>query len=141
MVLQQAVTVEVSTLIRQGNQQEEFAFQEPGQLVQMGNQKRYLRYVERQNELETPIQFRFDQDQVILSRHGQLRSTMVFDQHQATISKYPTVYGVIDLTVRTQDLKVTIDWLRGQGEVWIKYQLLNQGQLLGNYQIKLQFKA
>ena len=78
---------------------------------------------------------------MILSRHGQLRSTLVFDQHQTTISKYPTVYGVIDLTVRTQDLKVTIDWLRGQGEVRIKYQLLNQGQLLGNYQIKLQFKA
>lgn len=141
MVEQQAVQVEIATLIRQGDQQEEFAFQEPGQLVQMANQKRYLRYVERQNEIETPVQFRFDQEQVILSRQGQLKSMMVFDQQQATISKYPTAYGLIDLTIQTQDLKVDINWPQGHGSVLIKYQLLNQGQLLGNYRIKLQFKA
>lgn len=141
MVEQQVVQVEIATLIRQGDQQEEFAFQEPGQLVQMANQKRYLRYVERQNEIETPVQFRFDQEQVILSRQGQLKSMMVFDQQQATITKYPTAYGLIDLTIQTQDLKVDINWPQAQGSVLIKYQLLNQGQLLGNYRIKLQFKA
>jgi len=141
MVEQQAVQVEIATLIRQGDQQEEFAFQEPGQLVQMANQKRYLRYVERQNAIETPVQFRFDQEQVILSRQVQLKSMMVFDQQQATITKYPTAYGLIDLTIQTQDLKVDINWPQAQGSVLIKYQLLNQGQLLGNYRIKLQFKA
>lgn len=134
------VQVKLSSTITQEGQQERFDFEEAGTFVEI-NGKYYLRYVEHQQGQETPVQFRFDEDLVRLRRKSVVETNLLFDPRQATIMRYRTQYGLINLEVETQRLDRQVDPITPAGQVTVSYQLKNGGQVVGSYQLELQFTA
>lgn len=129
----------LATTIRQDDQQEQFTFDEDGNFVEL-NGKYYLRYVEHQNGQTTPVQFRLD-DQVHLHRNGELTTLLDFDLAAPTYTRYRTQYGVIRLEVLTSRLEKEVDPGTPAGRLQLEYVLKTAGQIVGSYQLQLQFGA
>lgn len=134
------VQVKLSSTITQEGQQERFDFDEEGTFVEM-NGKYYLRYVEHQQGQATPVQVRFDEKFVRLRRQSVVETNLLFDPTQSTIMRYRTQYGLINLEVATDQLDQQLDTEKPAGHVWVSYQLKNAGQIVGSYQLELQFTA
>ena len=132
------VHVELTTVMEQDGHQERFHFSEDGQFVEL-NGKYYLRYHEHQNGQITPVQFRLYNDELHLRRSGVRETAFTFLNRQTTKSRYQTEYGIIDLAVTTNRLLVDFDPTAARGTVDLEYQLVSSGQLIGTYQLQLQF--
>lgn len=134
------VHVKLSTTINQGGQQEDFTFTEEGTFVEM-NGKYYLRYIEHQDGQETPVQVKFEDELIRLRRRGNVETNLFLDPHQETIMRYRTEYGMINIDVLTESLEKDVDIDAPAGHASVKYQLKQAGQLIGSYQLELQFTA
>lgn len=133
------VTVRVVTVIEQGGQTERFSFEEAGQLVELANGQRYLRYVEHQAGVSTPVQIRLGDD-LQITRSGEVRTRLTFSEETETTSRYRTPYGVIPLTVTTDELVRDLDW-PAKGTLRLRYRLRAGTEEVGHYQLELQFEA
>lgn len=118
-----------------------YQFEEDGQFVTLENGQHYLRYVEHQDRQATPVQFRLDRNEIHLVRNGAQRTHLKFTPGGENLTHYQTEYGRIALRVVTNDLQADLDFPASLGEIKICYQLLVADQLVGNYQIQLQFGA
>ncbi|KRL28737.1 hypothetical protein FD27_GL001518 [Limosilactobacillus frumenti DSM 13145] len=132
------VHVELTTVMEQDGQQERFHFTEDGQFVNL-NGKYYLRYHEHQQGQTTPVQFRLNNDELHLRRSGIRETVFTFLNRQTTKARYQTEYGIIDLEVTTNRLLVDFDPIAARGNVDLEYQLVSGNQLVGTYQLQLQF--
>lgn len=132
------VHVELTTVMEQNGQQERFHFAEEGQFVEL-NGNYYLRYQEHQEGQTTPVQFRLGNDELHLRRSGVRETAFTFLNRQTTKARYQTEYGKIDLAVTTNRLLVDFDPTAARGNVDLEYQLVSSGQLVGTYQLQLQF--
>lgn len=135
------MAVHLTTSMTMGGETEHFEFTESGQLIRLNGGQVYLRYVEHQDGQETPVQFRLDGDAVQLSRRGPRETRLVFRKDVETTTRYQTEYGIIHLGVDTQELVKEVDFTGQQGQISVRYQLKNNGQVLGTYRIELQFQA
>ncbi|MBA2914602.1 DUF1934 domain-containing protein [Limosilactobacillus frumenti] len=124
--------------MEQDGQQERFHFTEDGQFVNL-NGKYYLRYHEHQQGQTTPVQFRLNNDELHLRRSGIRETVFTFLNRQTTKARYQTEYGIIDLEVTTNRLLVDFDPIAARGNVDLEYQLVSGNQLVGTYQLQLQF--
>lgn len=124
----------------QDGQSESFSFAEDGEFINL-NGKYYLRYLEHQQGVATPVQFRLDDGEVHLHRQGTTETRFVFDLAQPTISRYQTEYGIMHLHVITTKLERDIDPDKPAGKLAVSYQLQAGGQVVGSYQLQLQFAA
>ena len=132
------VHVELTTVMEQDGQQERFHFIEDGQFVNL-NGKYCLRYHEHQQGQTTPVQFRLNNDELHLRRSGIRETVFTFLNRQTTKARYQTEYGIIDLEVTTNRLLVDFDPTAARGNVDLEYQLVSGSQLVGTYQLQLQF--
>ncbi|WP_310735857.1 DUF1934 domain-containing protein [Limosilactobacillus rudii] len=132
------VKVKLSTTITQDGQQEHFDFVEAGSFVEI-NGKYYLRYLEHQDGQETPVQIKFEDELVRLRRRGSSETNLFLDPRQETVMRYRTQYGILNLNVVTEHLEKEVDVQQPAGQVSIKYQLKQAGQIIGSYQLELQF--
>ena len=107
----------------------------------MENGQHYLRYVEHQGSQATPVQFRLAPDEIHLVRSGAQKTHFRFANGSEHLTHYQTEYGRIALRVVTNRLDTDLNLAAIAGHVEIRYQLLMQDQLIGNYQIQLQFGA
>ncbi|MCD7135319.1 DUF1934 domain-containing protein [Limosilactobacillus rudii] len=122
----------------QDGQQEHFDFVEAGSFVEI-NGKYYLRYLEHQDGQETPVQIKFEDELVRLRRRGSSETNLFLDPRQETVMRYRTQYGILNLNVVTEHLEKEVDVQQPAGQVSIKYQLKQAGQIIGSYQLELQF--
>lgn len=122
-----------------GSETEHFEFTESGQLIRLNGGQIYLRYLEHQDNQETPVQFRLDEDRVQLDRRGPRQTRLVFEAGSETTTRYQTEYGIIHLGVETRQLIKKVDFTNHAGSLQAAYRLKNQGQVLGTYRIQLQF--
>lgn len=132
-----AVTVKLQTSILQNDETEQFKFNETGQLVQMKDVY-YLRYQEGAQKI--PVTFKFDQSgTVLLTRNASNRTRFCFQANHTFATHYQSEYGLIKMDVKTIRLLQETDFTAGHGKVAIDYELWAQAQLIGKYQIRLQF--
>lgn len=124
----------------QDGQQETFQFEEAGEFINL-NGKYYLRYLEHQNGAVTPVRFRLDDGAVSLHRQGATETWLDFDQHRSTITRYRTEYGMMQLRVVTSRLERFLDPLVPVGRLAVDYELHVGSQIIGSYQLELQFAA
>ena len=134
------VKISLRTVISQDGQQEQFNFQETGEFIEL-NGKHYLRYQEHQNGQVTPVQFRLDEEEVHLHRQGATETRLIFDRERPTLTRYQTEYGALTLQVVTNQLVRQVDPLAPAGRLIAAYQLRAADQLIGSYQLELQFTA
>lgn len=132
------VQVQLTTVIEQDGQREQFTFNEAGNFVEL-NGKYYLRYLEHQNGQTTSVQFRLD-DHIHLHRSGELTTLLNFDLNKPLPTRYRTQYGVISLEVRTSRLEKELTPAIPAGQLAVDYSLAAAGQVVGSYRLRLQFK-
>ncbi|MBU5310356.1 DUF1934 domain-containing protein [Ligilactobacillus saerimneri] len=112
-----------------------------GQLVNK-EEATYIRYREEDG---TRVMFKLvTDDQVMLTRTtGQHRTALQFDTTATKVTNhYHTPYGMIELVTRTTRLDHVLDLTKQpQGHLAIDYRLYQGVSLLGEYKIRLQFKA
>lgn len=132
------VHVDLTTVMEQDGQQDRFHFTEEGQFVEL-NGTYFLRYQEHQQGQVTPVQFRLSDAELHLRRSGVRETVFTFVNQQTTKAHYQTEYGKIDLEVTTNRLLVDFDPVAARGSVDLEYQLVASNQLVGTYQLQLQF--
>lgn len=65
-------------------------------------------------------------DKLVLEREGNVSAKMDFKKGETSISLYNTPYGVLDLQIHTEDLKVDIN--ENGGDITAKYSMELAGQ-------------
>lgn len=65
-------------------------------------------------------------DKLVLEREGNVTAKMDFKKGETSISLYNTPYGVLDLQIHTEDLKVDVN--ENGGDITAKYSMELAGQ-------------
>jgi len=117
------------------------SFDEMGRIVLMNNNY-YLRFKESnedaKDDVATLIKITADGD-VNLTRHGQQKTRLAFNDEEDTYTKYQTPAGMMQLRVETTRLSISYNDQPFQGDVDIDYVLYLDDQPLGTYQLRLRF--
>lgn len=137
----QKISVVIDTQITQEQQSEKHHFAETGQLINIkGNW--YIRFVEHSETGEVPVTFRVDDShEVRLTRKAESQLNLLFKQDEKTDNYYVTPYGTMNITVFASKVDAMIDVKNTSGQIEVSYQIITDGETVGNYQIKLHFNA
>lgn len=76
---------------------------------------------------------------VSLEREGTTTTKMHFEKDKDSVSLYNTPYGMLELKIRTQELKVNVD--DNGGEVFINYKMIVGGESTQNTNLKINIKS
>lgn len=136
------VGIHLTTHTVQDGEASDYALDIEGQIVQIG-ETIYLRYQEPASEGEdgaVPVTIKFlPNGDVSLSRSGANRLRMHFSAGKRIRATYRTPYGLVPVETVTPQLQVGFTQRPFGGTAAIDYQLYVGEQLLGNYEIRLQF--
>lgn len=87
----------------------------------------------------TDTKLRIGDEYIVLEREGSTTTKMHFEKGKPTVSLYNTPYGMLELTIKTKDLK--IDMTEEGGDVEINYEMQVAGQPPIKTKLKLNIKA
>lgn len=140
------ITIHLETYVSQDDNDEKHVFDEPGTLVQLGDTL-YIRYREINKEERTDypvtLKLRGDGD-VQLTRgasDGDTQLKLHFANERRILTRYRTPYGIIPVETVTPRIDVRMTENPLAGEIYIEYQLFANQQHLGDYRLRLIFKA
>lgn len=137
------VAIHLETRARQDGETANYALDVDGQLVQMGDVF-YLRYKEVSDEAPEPIPVTIKlaaNGDVVLTRNAENRLRLHFSNGKRIRAHYQTPMGLLPVETVTPMLRVRLREHPFSGEVNVDYDLYAGEQLLGNYQLRLQFTA
>ncbi|MTV82954.1 DUF1934 domain-containing protein [Secundilactobacillus folii] len=136
------VGIHLTTHTVQDGQSSDYALDVEGQIVQIG-ETIYLRYQEPETDDENgsvPVTMKFlPNGDVALTRSGENHLRMHFSAGKRIRATYRTPYGLIPIETVTPQLRVGFHERPFGGSAAIDYLLYAGEQLLGNYEIRLQF--
>ncbi|MFC0233414.1 DUF1934 domain-containing protein [Vagococcus entomophilus] len=130
------IQIKMRTTITQGDQTEEFPYNIVGQLFQKSGQT-YIRYQESA-KIKVTLKVT-DTGAVHLLRAGETRTKLTFEKEQTHLTHYQTPYGNVPLSIHTQQLFCEIKE-EVTGQIEVHYQLQANGEVLGDYQLYLEFE-
>lgn len=132
--------IKVQTKVTQNNETEDFVFDLPGQVIQMGDTL-YIRYKEIQPDgVEVPVTVKVTPDsQVQLIRSGESRMRMRFAYREKMETNYRTPYGMFVITTYAQHLHISLKDRPFSGNITIDYALYMKEEKVGDYQLVLEF--
>lgn len=118
-----------------------YSVNEMGQLVQV-NGSYYLRFNQEDEEagetIKTTIKFD-EEDNVTIIRAGNEQTRMRFDLEKKTTMRYPTPAGTFLIDIDTRHIELQYKNRPFSGQIKLDYQLTTQDQILGNYNVTIQF--
>lgn len=133
------VQIHLETAMQQAEDSSNFVFDVTGQLVQMG-ETIYIRYEEASEAGDIPVTVKImPNGDVRLTRSAENRLQLLFSPGKRVSAHYKTQYGVINIDTITPKLEVDISDGPLRGELAIDYLLYAGEELLGKYNIRLQF--
>ncbi|MBU9788647.1 DUF1934 domain-containing protein [Lentilactobacillus sp. IMAU92037] len=133
------VQIHLETNIVQSGEESNFVFDVTGQLVQVGTSI-YIRYTEDAEEGPVPVTIKImDNGDIKLTRSATNRLQLLFSQGKRVAARYRTPYGLLDVQTVTSALDAEILDQPLRGKVGIDYLLYAGNELLGKYNIRLQF--
>ncbi|MDN6294065.1 DUF1934 domain-containing protein [Alkalibacterium gilvum] len=131
--------IKMETSYVQNGESHHHSFEEPGRVVYMNNSY-YIRFEEANEEGTIPVTMKINPDGVVqLIRRGEQTTRLVFDSTQETEANYRTPAGIIPMTVKTDDIRVSYYDRPFAGRIYVDYSLLVNQQKLGDYHIRLRF--
>lgn len=136
------VNIKLETEIVQKEHQQNFIYESVGQAVQVGNNW-YIRYEEKAENAENfQVMLKLCDDGAIhLTRQGSLRTKFRFVPGEITETSYQTPYGTMLLLTKTKQLQLEFSELPLAGKLQLAYELSTGEEILGNYQLFLEFNA
>lgn len=137
------VSIQLKTIVQQGNEQKDFFFDLEGQLVKMGDTL-YIRYKEEllEDTEPTPVTIKIEPDgHVQLIRAGELRMCLRFGYQEKLDTSYRTPYGLLQISTFTHNLRVSLKDQPMSGKILVDYDLYSQTERIGEYHLELEFTA
>jgi len=137
------VSIQLKTIVQQGNEQKDFFFDLEGQLVKMGDTL-YIRYKEEllEDTEPTPVTIKIEPDgHVQLIRAGELRMRLRFCYQEKLDTSYRTPYGLLQISTFTHNLRVSLKDQPMSGKILVDYDLYSQTERIGEYHLELEFTA
>ena len=137
------VSIQLKTIVQQGNEQKDFFFDLEGQLVKMGDTL-YIRYKEEllEDTEPTPVTIKIEPDgHVQLIRAGELRMRLRFGYQEKLDTSYRTPYGLRQISTLTHNLRVSLKDQPMSGKILVDYDLYSQTERIGEYHLELEFTA
>ncbi|EOT44945.1 DUF1934 domain-containing protein [Enterococcus columbae] len=136
------INIKLETSIVQNEHQQNFIYESVGQAVQVGNNW-YIRYEEKaENGEQFQVMVKFCQDGSIhLTRQGAFRTKLRFVPGELTETAYQTPYGTMLLVTKTKQLQLEFSETPFRGQLKLVYELSTGEEIVGNYQLFLDFKA
>ena len=137
------VSIQLNTIVQQGNEQKDFFFDLEGQLVKMGDTL-YIRYKEEllEDTEPTPVTIKIEPDgHVQLIRAGELRMRLRFGYQEKLDTSYRTPYGLLQISTFTHNLRVSLKDQPMSGKILVDYDLYSQTERIGEYHLELEFTA
>ena len=137
------VSIQLKTIVQQGNEQKDFFFDLEGQLVKMGDTL-YIRYKEEllEDTEPTPVTIKIEPDgHVQLIRAGELRMRLRFGYQEKLDTSYRTPYGLLQISKFTHNLRVSLKDQPMSGKILVDYDLYSQTERIGEYHLELEFTA
>lgn len=136
----QACAIKLHTRHRQGEDVNEYHFEQMGQLVSV-NGNHYIRFdMEDENGQEVPTTIKLSKDKTVtVIRDQPFRSRMRFNPLKATAMRYHSPQGSILLDIHTKRIQMNIKDQPLSADVYIAYDLYSAAHAIGQYDIQLQF--
>ena len=137
------VSIQLKTIVQQGNEQKDFFFDLEGQLVKMGDTL-YIRYKEEllEDTEPTPVTIKIEPDgHVQLIRAGELRMRLRCGYQEKLDTSYRTPYGLLQISTFTHNLRVSLKDQPMSGKILVDYDLYSQTERIGEYHLELEFTA
>ncbi|MGC3744496.1 DUF1934 domain-containing protein [Enterococcus faecalis] len=137
------VSIQLKTIVQQGNEQKDFFFDLEGQLVKMGDTL-YIRYKEEllEDTEPTPVTIKIEPGgHVQLIRAGELRMRLRFGYQEKLDTSYRTPYGLLQISTFTHNLRVSLKDQPMSGKILVDYDLYSQTERIGEYHLELEFTA
>lgn len=132
----------METRTKQLDDHHSFLFEEMGKVVYL-NGNYYIRYEEspdnEDNKQVTVTVKITPEGKVHLIRYGETTTRLIFDSQNETESNYNTQAGIMPLTVKTNDLKISYYDRPFAGRVDVDYEIFMGRELIGSYKIRLRF--
>lgn len=129
----------LETTILQEGEVFKHSFDEMGRIVHL-NGHYYIRYTESKGNEEVATMIKIGEDGIVtLTRHGENKTRLVFDNNEDRLTTYPTPQGVLQLMVRTERLSISTTEQPFAGEVEVDYGIHMADAPLGSYKIRLIF--
>ncbi|WP_236747674.1 DUF1934 domain-containing protein [Acetilactobacillus jinshanensis] len=138
---EQPVEIHLATTIEQAGDVSNYNFDVDGKLFQIGDTI-YLRFMEDDNHdgHGVPVTIRINANgHVKLTRAGENKLQLDFIQGKRVEARYQTPYGLLPIETVTPNLDIQYQNQPLSGNVMVDYNLYAQEQLLGRYQLRLQF--
>lgn len=136
---QKEVQVKISHQVFQDAGDERYEIETTGVLTIKGDSV-YLAYTEKiDDQGETNVVFKFSENQISLSRHNVTKTRMVFRPGLVEHQPYQTVAGMMLLSTNTSQLDFAFDEVQLAGSLDLAYALSANDQVVGQYQVALQF--
>ncbi|GAP02454.1 hypothetical protein FPFC_013360 [Fructobacillus pseudoficulneus] len=136
---QQEVQLQIVNQVFQDGGDERYEVATDGVLTTKG-ESFYLAYTETLPEQpDTKVVFKFKGDQVTINRHNVTKTRMVFEMGLVDPQPYQTVAGMMILATNTQKMEIEFDEATGTGQLDLSYSLTANGDVVGQYQVALQF--
>ncbi|MDR0921097.1 MAG: DUF1934 domain-containing protein [Lactobacillales bacterium] len=137
------VKIHLETKVRQDGETSAFVFNEPGQMVTV-NGTIYLRYKEileaEGQTLKTSVTMKIEPDgRLQIIRNGQVRMKLRFEYEKLVATSYRTPYGIFPITTYAKELHVSLKDTPLSGQVTLDYNLFAGEELLGEYELRLNF--
>lgn len=136
------INIKLETSIFQNEHRQNFLYESVGQAVQVGSHW-YLRYEEKAESGEHfQVMLKLCSDGAVhLTRQGSLRTKFRFVPGEITETSYQTSYGTMLLLTKTKHLQLEFSELPLAGKLQLAYELSTGEEILGNYQLFLEFTA
>ncbi|GAF36356.1 DUF1934 domain-containing protein [Lentilactobacillus farraginis] len=133
------VQIHLETNILQNGETSNFVFDATGQLVRVGTSI-YIRYQEETDNGRVPVTIKLMANgDVKLTRSAENRLQLIFSAGKRVAARYRTPYGQLEVQTVTSSLDMEILNQPLRGNVGIDYLLYAGSDLLGKYNIRLQF--
>lgn len=133
--------IKMQSIHTSGGEVSRYDVNEMGQLVYV-NGSYYLRFDQEDEDSEETIKttIKFDEeDNVTIIRAGSEKTRMRFDVKNKTSMRYPTPAGTFLIDIDTRHVELQYKNNPFSGQINLEYQLATKGQILGNYNVTIQF--
>lgn len=133
------VEYRMETIVKQEGQEEIFLFEGQGQIVEMGEWL-YLRYTEAETTNKVTIKLSRAGMMTIIRRSGSdLLSRISLDSNKKGSAQIPMQAGMIEIQTNAQKMLQNYQEQPFSGQIQVVYTIGTKEQMLGNYELSLQF--
>lgn len=141
----QGIQVHLETTIHQEGESQQFIFDAPGQLIQMGNTL-YIRYHEttsgKEKKEPIPVTIKIQPEGNVQIMRGEKKHTRLkFSYEKKVPISYATPQGVFSIESYTPYLHFSLKDQPLHGQLDLHYALYAKENLLGMYELQLTFSV